>query len=85
MVREVAEELGLEGKIKRFIGHYSFFEKNQLILCYEIEAAGALKLNHELLEMKQLSPEELSDYDFRPLYITEKIIEDWRNIDERLG
>lgn len=80
VIREVAEELGLSGNIKRYIGHYSFHKKNQLILCFEVEASGAVTLNHELSEVKQLSPKELTDYDFRPLTITEKIIQDWMRL-----
>ena len=78
ILREVSEELGLEGEIKRYIGHYSFFKKNQLILCFEVAAWGRLILNHELVDKKLLSHKELSEYDFRPLSITEQIIQDWR-------
>lgn len=77
VLREVHEELGLKGKIKQFIGHYSFNEKNQLIICYEIQAIGTIKLNHELSDFKQLSKDQLVEYDFSPLYVTEKIIQDW--------
>jgi len=80
IVREVAEELGLVASIKNFIGVYSFHEQNQIILCYEVEATGELVINHELAEVKQLSPQQLSEYDFSPLYITRKIIRDWKKI-----
>ncbi len=77
VLREVEEELGLKGKIKRHIGNYGFKKKNQVILCYEVEAAGNIKTNHELVECKELSPDELRVYDFSPLYITEQIQQDW--------
>lgn len=77
VVREVQEELGLTARSNQFIGHYSFFKKNQLILCYEVVAAGELVLNHELTDVKRLSREELMAYDFSPLYITQQIIRDW--------
>jgi len=77
VLREVAEELGLQGEINRYIGHYSFFRKNQLILCFEVAAWGSLKLGEELDDVKVLSRQELSEYDFRPLNITEQIIRDW--------
>jgi NADH pyrophosphatase NudC (nudix superfamily) len=77
VLREVAEELGLKGSVKRHIGNYSFKENNQVILCYEVEAAGKVELNHELVEFKELSKEELIKYDFSPLYITETIRRDW--------
>lgn len=78
VIREVSEELGLQGTVRRFIGNYMFKEKNQLILCYEISARGKINMNHELTEIRRLSPRELSVYDFRPLYITEQLIQDWR-------
>jgi NADH pyrophosphatase NudC (nudix superfamily) len=77
VLREVSEELGLKGEIKRHIGNYCFKEKNQVILCYEVVATGIVKTNHELVEFKELSPKELIDYDFSPLYITERIKRDW--------
>lgn len=80
VIREVSEELGLRGSIKRHIGNYIFKEKNQVILCYEVEACGDIFTNHELAEIKALSASEFSEYDFSPLYITEKIKHDWYNI-----
>ena len=77
VLRETQEELGLSGEIQAYIGHYTFVEKNQLILCFEINATVELKLNDELVEMKYLSQQELQEYDFQPLYITENIIKDW--------
>ena len=77
VIREVSEELGIKGSIKRHIGNYLFKEKNQVILCYEVVASGKIKTNHELAEIKELSPAELSEYDFSPLYITERIKHDW--------
>ncbi|MDH5778412.1 MAG: NUDIX domain-containing protein, partial [Gammaproteobacteria bacterium] len=80
VLRETQEELGLSGEIQAYIGHYTFVEKNQLILCFEINATGELKLNDELVEMKYLSQQELQEYDFQPLYITENIIKDWAEV-----
>ena len=77
VIREVAEELGVDGKIVRHIGNYGFKKRNQVIMCYEVEACGQIALNHELLEYKALTPEELLDYDFTPLTLTERIRQDW--------
>ena len=77
VLREVTEELGLTGKVTRHIGNYSFVEKNELILCYEVAASGTVRINHELAELKQLSPTQLAEYDFGPLYITKSIVKDW--------
>lgn len=77
VLREVEEELGLQGEIQQYIGHYMFAEKNQLLLCFEIVATGELQFNEELAEVRLLSPEKLLHYDFGPLYITRAIIADW--------
>lgn len=76
VIREVKEELNLEGAVTRFIGHYPFAEQNQLILAYAVQASGTLQTNHELAEIKRLSLAELKAYDFTPLYITTAIIRD---------
>ena len=44
MLRELDEELGLTGKIISFLGVYSFFQLNQLILAYHLKAEGEIKL-----------------------------------------
>jgi len=59
ILREVKEELGLEGEIISFVGNYSFFERNQLILAYHIQARGEVRLGEELEEIKLLPPEEV--------------------------
>lgn len=79
IVREVKEELGLEAQIQRYIGHYSFFPKNQLILAFELTAPeGEIQLSEELAEFKRLNREQLLGYSFGPLKITTAIINDWR-------
>lgn len=77
VLREVKEELNLDGVVTHFIGHYPFAEQNQLILAYAVQASGALQANHELAEIKHLSLDELKAYDFAPLYITTAIVNDW--------
>jgi len=80
VAREVEEELGLVPQDVRFIGHYHFREKNQLIIAFEVNAHGEIRKNYELAEIKKLSHEELLQYDFRPLYITDAIIRDWETL-----
>lgn len=79
VVREVKEELNLEGVITRFIGHYAFPEKNQLILAFALCATGELATNQEIAEIKHLSLEALRAYDFMPLYITSNILNSYLN------
>lgn len=77
VVREVREELGLAGEVTRHIGNYAFMKKNQVILGYEIVASGTLAVNHELVELRHLSPAQLASYDFGPLSLTQAIVKDW--------
>jgi len=80
VLREVKEELGLEATLGRFLGHYMFKEKNQLIIAYEVIANGSLKLNHELSDVLYLSFDGLSQYNFGPLYITRQVLKEWMRI-----
>jgi len=59
ILREVKEELGLDGKIRSFIGYYSFFKMNQLILVFHIEAWGEIVVGQELAAIKYIPPEKL--------------------------
>ena len=36
VLREVEEELGLQGRLKGFIGYYPFYPQNQLILAFDV-------------------------------------------------
>ncbi len=83
VIREVREELGLSSQVTRHIGNYSFLRKNQLLLAYEVVGTGALAVNHELVELKHLLPEELARYDFGPLSLTQAIVTDWCAFDTR--
>lgn len=73
VLREVKEELGLTGKIIGFIGHYSFFEMNQLILAYHVEVQGEIVLGEELAEFKMVPPEKLRPWAFG----TGHAVKDW--------
>lgn len=52
VLREVKEELNLDGRIERFVGNYSFLEANQLLIVFHVIAEGEIKLNEELVEYK---------------------------------
>ena len=73
ILREVKEELGLNGQIDDFIGIYSFFEMNQLILAYHVRVQGKIVLGEELADVKIVPPEKL-----RPWAIgTGPAVKDW--------
>ncbi|MDD3761909.1 MAG: NUDIX domain-containing protein [Nevskiales bacterium] len=50
VLREVEEELGLQGSDPGFIGHYRFERMNQLIIAYHVVAHGRIELGEELSE-----------------------------------
>ena len=63
VIREVLEELGLLAEVQAFIGAYSFFQKNQLILAYHVTATGTVRLNDELRAYKCVNKENLTYWD----------------------
>jgi NADH pyrophosphatase NudC (nudix superfamily) len=63
ILREVHEELGLQGEIVRFIGVYSFFLRNQLILAYHVRGRGEITLGDELESCKRLPPERVRPWE----------------------
>lgn len=77
VLREVKEELGLDGEVTGFIGHYPFAEMNQIILAFAVSASGELSLSDEIAETKLITVEQLRAYDFGPLYITSAVVSDW--------
>lgn len=58
-LREVQEELGLQGEIVRLIGVYAFPEMNQVIIAYHVRARGEIQLGEEIAEIKRIPPEKL--------------------------
>jgi len=77
VVREVKEELGLDGRVQGFIGCYSFSEKNQIILAHWLEATGELETGYEIAEVVLLSREELRGWPFGRLALTATITKQW--------
>ncbi len=59
VLREVKEELGLEGEVTRFVGYYPYFEMNQLILAFHVRAEGEIVLGEELADTRLIPPEKL--------------------------
>jgi 8-oxo-dGTP pyrophosphatase MutT (NUDIX family) len=69
----VKEELGLDSEIMELVGIYSFFEKNQLIIAYQLSAAGEIKLGDELAEIKWIPVDKLRPWPFG----TGHAVRDW--------
>ena len=64
VLREVKEELNLDGEIINMVGVYAFEKRNQLILAYHIKASGEIELNEELAAIKHIKPAELKPWPF---------------------
>lgn len=58
-LREVKEELNLDGEIAGFVGHYRFERMNQLIIAFHVRAQGQIRLDPELVEYRLCAPESL--------------------------
>ena len=58
-LREVKEELGLDGEIASFVGHYAFKLRNQIIFAYHVRAEGEIALGDELESIAAVPPAEV--------------------------
>ena len=82
-VRETQEELGVRARSAHLIGHFPFAQLNQLVIAYEVRAAGELTLGDEIAEVKVISPTELATFDFGPLRLTSEIVSSWLQRERR--
>ncbi len=64
VLREVKEELGLDGEIVSFIGVYPFIERNEVILAWHVRGRGAVEKGDELADYKAVPPEKLVAWPF---------------------
>ncbi len=63
VVREVKEELNLDSEKTEYVGLYSFFRLNQLIIAYHVRATGEIKLNEELRSYKRVKKDKVQPWD----------------------
>lgn len=59
ILREVKEELNLDGEIAEFVGVYEFRRMNQLIIAYHVRATGEIQLSEELVDFRYYRPEDI--------------------------
>jgi NADH pyrophosphatase NudC (nudix superfamily) len=76
-VRETQEELGVKALSAHLIGHFPLARLNQLVIAYEVRAAGELTLSDEIAEVKVVSRTELAGFGFGPLSLTSEIVSSW--------
>ena len=62
VLRELKEELGLTGVIEEFLGTYSFFEANQIILAFHVKAEGEVTLGDEIEKYRAFPPEKVKPW-----------------------
>ncbi|MBK8452795.1 MAG: NUDIX domain-containing protein [Thiofilum sp.] len=77
IVREIQEELGLDASIRGFIGHYSFFAMNALILAFHLEAEGTLELNDEIAEVTEVRADLVYRQNFPDAPFAAQVVRDW--------
>lgn len=73
IVREVKEELGLDGKLEGLVGVYAFAQRNELIVAYHLTATGPITLGAELESFKRVAIAKLQPWPFG----TGHAVEDW--------
>ncbi|MCI4668055.1 MAG: NUDIX domain-containing protein, partial [Bacteroidia bacterium] len=64
ILREVKEELGLEAETADFVGLYTFYRMNQLIIAYHIRAEeGEIKIDEEeIADYKEIPIEKVKPW-----------------------
>lgn len=74
VLREVREELGLEGTVSSLVGAYTFEVRNELIVAYHVVAAeGPITVGEELEGFKEVPTEKLRPWPFG----TGHAVRDW--------
>ncbi len=64
VLRELKEELSLDGEIVSLVGVYEFTLRNELIVAYHVRATGTLVLGEELAGFKRVKPDKLRAWEF---------------------
>lgn len=59
VLREVKEEVGLEGEVVSLVGVYEFELRNELIIAFHVRTAGPIVLGEELAGYKLIPKEKL--------------------------
>jgi ADP-ribose pyrophosphatase YjhB (NUDIX family) len=72
-LREVKEELDLDGEVVRLVGVYPFEPRNELIVAFHVRATGTVRLSEELEAYKALEPDRVRSWPFG----TGLALQDW--------
>ena len=64
VLREVKEEIGLDGEVVELIGVYEFELRNELIIAYHVKTQGTVQLGDELAAYKLIPRDKLRPWAF---------------------
>lgn len=56
ILREIREEIGLDGEIVERLGIYTFYQRNELIITYHVRATGEIRMDTDELQAYKLVP-----------------------------
>ncbi|WP_128543148.1 NUDIX domain-containing protein [Larkinella soli] len=74
VLREIREEVGLDGEIVERLGVYTFYQRNEIIIAYHVRAWGDIRMDEEELQAYKLVPvDELKPWPFG----TGPAVKDW--------
>lgn len=64
VLREVKEEIGLDGEVVSLVGVYPFEMRNELIIAFHVKTSGEVKLGEELAAYKLIAKDKLKAWPF---------------------
>lgn len=73
VLRELKEELGLDGTIVSLVGVYAFTLRNEVIIAYHVQATGEIVRGAELADHKRVPIEKVRPWPFG----TGEALKDW--------
>ncbi|MBM4396032.1 MAG: NUDIX hydrolase, partial [Deltaproteobacteria bacterium] len=73
VLREVREELGIDGEVVSLIGVYPFEMRNELIVAYHVRATGTVTLGPEIASARRIPPDKLRPWPMG----TGRAVADW--------
>lgn len=56
ILREIREEIGLEGEIIERLGIYTFYQRNEVIITYHVRATGDIRIDADEIQAYKLVP-----------------------------
>ena len=74
VLRELKEELGLDGEVVEQVGIYTFYQRNEIIIAYHVRARGQIRMDEDELQAYKIVPiSQLKPWPFG----TGKAVKEW--------